>query len=108
MIKCNKCSAEYPTERLFCGKCKERLGIRCSVCGFINLLDDLHCGICLTEIKSQGAVPGSQESAKPVSAPESLYAEIQESIQEDETFTGIKEQVSQREIEDIFQKDEES
>jgi hypothetical protein len=107
MIECRKCRAKYSTERLFCGKCKERLGIRCPVCGFINLLDDLFCGICLTELKAQKPVSHSQESEEPVSIPGSLHEEIRVSAEEDEAFVSAEEKISQEEIDGIFKRDEE-
>jgi hypothetical protein len=108
MIECHKCGAKYPTERLFCGKCKEPLGVRCPVCGFINLLDDLFCGICLTELKAQAEVSSSRESKEFASLPIPYYEEIQTDGGEDEDFISADNKLSQEEIKNIFQKDEES
>jgi hypothetical protein len=116
MIECRKCGAKYPTERLFCGKCKERLGIRCSVCGFINLLDDLFCGICLTELNIQTGISVGQESEESFASLKTgsvfseslLYNQIQMSAQEDEAFfaeDGGK--ISQEDIDEIFQEEQE-
>lgn len=107
MIEC-KCGAKYPTERVFCGKCRERLGVRCSICGFINLLDDLYCGICLSELKGQTRAMPDQEPEKAVSNPDSLYEEIRMGVQEDAALASGSGMVSQEEIENLFQKDDES
>ncbi len=113
MIECSKCGAKYPTERMFCGKCKERLGVRCPICGFINLLDDLFCGICLTELSAQielnaqMGIPAGQKSEEPVSSESPLYEEIRVGAEEDESFAVADEKIAQEEINEIFQEDEE-
>ncbi len=105
MLECTKCGAKYPTERLFCGKCKERMGIRCQLCGFINLLDDLFCGICLAELKDRAHVPVDRKAEQPSSPINTLYEEILAGAQEDEKFANAEGKISQEEIESIFQKD---
>jgi len=108
MIECSKCGAKYPTERLFCGKCKERLGVRCTVCGFINLLDDLFCGICLSELNTQMGISVGQEAGETFFSESFLYKEILMSAQEDEAFfTDDDRKISQEDIDEIFQRDEE-
>ena len=108
MIECSQCGAKYPTERLFCGKCKERLGIRCSVCGFINLLDDLFCGICLTELNTQMGISVGSKSEEPVFSESPLYKQILMSAQEDEVFfADDSEKISQEDIDEIFQEEQE-
>jgi len=108
MVECQKCGAKYPTERLFCGKCRERIGIRCSVCGFINLLGDIFCGICLTELEVGIHVPDSREHMGTNSPSNSLYEEIRMQAEADEASTKVDSRISQEEIAEIFQKDEES
>ncbi len=105
MLECTKCGAKYPTERVFCGKCKERMGIRCQLCGFINLLDDLFCGICLAELKDRAHVPVDRKAEQPSSPINTLYEEILAGAQEDEKFANAEGKISQEEIESIFQKD---
>jgi len=105
MIECSKCGAKYPTERLFCGKCKERLGVRCSVCGFINLLDDIFCGICRSELNAQTNIFVGHESEEPISPVTSLYEEIRIAAEEDESFAFVDEKISQEEIEELFRED---
>lgn len=105
MLECRKCGAKYPTERLFCGKCKESMGVRCQLCGFINLPDDLFCGICLAELKEHDHVFVDREAEDPGSPIKSLYEEILAGAQEDEKFANAEGKVSQEEIESIFQKD---
>jgi len=121
MIVCGNCGARYPSERLFCGKCKARLGIRCSYCGFVNLINDLFCGICLTDLKSQTAPPAPKSQAEPQtelhakqvtsepskSKPPSIFEEIQQGAEDDEGSTKTNELVSQDEIEKMFQEDNE-
>lgn len=105
MLECRKCGAKYPTERLFCGKCKERMGIRCQLCGFINLPDDLFCGVCLAELKDRAHVPVDQKAEESSSPINPLYEEILTGAQEDEKFANAEGKISQEEIESIFQKD---
>lgn len=104
MIECGKCRAKYPTERLFCGKCRERLGVRCPVCGSVNLLDDIFCGTCLTELRGENHVPHGQESEKADAPSTPLYEEIRMDAEADEAFTNADSKISQEEIEDVFQK----
>lgn len=107
MIECKKCRAKYPTERLFCGRCMEPLGIRCPICGFINLLDDLVCGICLTELKEQKEIPKEKKVKK--NAPAllgALYEEIRLDAEEDVRYAENDEGVSQKDIDDIFGSDD--
>jgi hypothetical protein len=108
MIECSKCGAKYPTERLFCGKCKERLGVRCAVCGFINLIDDLYCGICLIELSAQIQVRTDIEPRPEelVSAGSPLYNELLRGIEDDEAFAVTDEKIQQDEIDKIFQEPE--
>ena len=103
MIACEKCGAKYPTERLFCGKCKHRLGIRCPMCGFINLMDDRFCGICLTELRAQGEIPVAIQSTEPVFLEIFTYDEIQTGALEDEAFASIDGKLEQEEIDNFFQ-----
>jgi len=107
MIECHECGAKYPTERLFCGKCKEPLGIRCPVCGFINLLDDIFCGICLTEINAQAEILAGQKSEEPTPPERTLYEEIRIGAEEDKAFVAADDKISQEEIAEIFQEGEE-
>jgi hypothetical protein len=46
MIECPKCGAKYQEQRVFCGKCRFRMGNPCRLCGFDNLMDDHFCGRC--------------------------------------------------------------
>ncbi len=108
MIECSKCGATYTTERLFCGKCREQLGIRCPVCGFVSSLDDRFCGICLTELEAHKGAPVVRESDEADSMPDSIHSEILIGVQEDEAFGSANEVISQEEIEGIFHKDGES
>jgi hypothetical protein len=105
MLECRECGAKYPTQRLFCGKCKERMGIRCQLCGFINLPDDLFCGICLAELKESVHVSTDRKAEEPRSPINTLYEEILTGAQEDEKFANSEGKISQEEIESIFQKD---
>ena len=108
MLECRKCGAKYPTERLFCGKCKERMGVRCQLCGFINLPDDLFCGICLAELKEHAHVSVDQKAEEAQLPVNTLYGEILADVKEDDAFANAEGKISQEEIESIFQKDGES
>ncbi|MBD3181037.1 hypothetical protein GF312_02025 [Candidatus Poribacteria bacterium] len=103
MIECSKCNAKYPTERLFCGKCKEPLGIRCHVCGFINLLDDLYCGICLSNLKEQRSGNYKDNIQQTENVPNNMYDELIKSVNEDEKTGGFGERLSQDDIDSIFE-----
>jgi hypothetical protein len=107
MIECVKCGAEYPTERLFCGKCRTPLGIRCHVCGFINLLDDLFCGICQTDLKTQTFVSAERHIQQSHSSPDGLYQELLTGVDEDKNMDGSNNKLAQEEIDNIFLKDDE-
>jgi hypothetical protein len=108
MIECPKCGAKYPTERLFCGKCREPLGIRCHVCGFINLLDDLFCGICQNDLKAEVIVSVRHEDNLADNTPVGLYQELLAGVGEDKNTGNFDNKLSQEEIDNIFLKDEES
>jgi len=108
MIECGKCGARYSTERLFCGKCGDKLGIRCRICGFINLLDDVFCGICRFELSDKAHVSDTQEYIKTGSRSRPVYEEIRIGAEEDEAFAHVDGKMSQEEIEDIFQRNQES
>ena len=105
MIGCKACGAKYPTERLFCGKCKAKLGIRCPVCGFINLLDDMFCGICLTQLGGPIEMTIGPAPGEPAAAPNPFYEEIRRGVQEDQEADGTDEKLEQGEIDSLFQSD---
>jgi len=46
MIECSQCGAQYQEPRVFCGKCRNRMGNQCRSCNFENLKDDHFCGHC--------------------------------------------------------------
>lgn len=107
MIQCAKCGAEYPTERLFCGKCREPLGIRCNICGFINLLDDLFCGICQNDLKTQNSASFTHDIKSSEDTSNNLYHELLAEVNEDKNIGNFDNRLSQEEIDNIFSKDNE-
>ncbi|MBN1672541.1 MAG: zinc ribbon domain-containing protein [Kiritimatiellae bacterium] len=108
MIECDNCGASYPSERLFCGKCRHPLGIRCPFCGFVNLKDDVYCGGCsadLTNAQAPGAAPAAGTKAAAPQDP--FYHELAQEARGDRTFTAqIAETLDQAEIRELFQKEE--
>lgn len=102
MIECAKCKARYPTERVFCGKCREPLGFRCTVCAFINLLDDLFCGLCNAELKPLTRDLTNKSSGRRAVLPKTPFEEVSEDVQADIAYAHAEEGVSQKDIDDIF------
>lgn len=107
MTTCDECGAKYESERVFCGKCRCRLGVRCGYCGFINSLDDTYCGGCSTDLQSgqfQAEQTGAEETKKEKRA---FYDDLMDDAHHDRSFTAqIAETLNQAEIKELFKKED--
>ena len=82
------------------------MGIRCPVCGFINLIDDRFCGICLTDLKAEKSIVASPKARLDAPVELSTYQELMDEVQEDKSVTSSEVKLSQEEIDKIFQEDQ--
>jgi hypothetical protein len=87
MMACSKCGAQRPDGRVFCGKCRNRMGNPCRTCGFDNLMDDQFCGKCGRFLNvSEPVQPPASDRAKEPSKPFLFYDQLLSDAQQDKDF----------------------
>lgn len=99
MSKCGVCGTAYTDARIFCGKCRAVVGLRC-VCGAANAMSDTFCGQCGLNLHEHAA--DGADSSVPVATTAAARDILGETRAESAHFARLTKRMHSDDIKTLF------